>query len=53
MRDKIEQELEHLEKAGIITPVLFANWAAPLVPYIMMPDGSICICGDCQQTSKR
>ena len=49
MRGKVEQELEHLEKQGIIKPVDFSNWAAPIVP-VLRKDGSVCICGDYKLT---
>jgi len=45
MKEKVEAELEHLYKQGIIEPVQFSNWAAPIVP-VLKPDGSIYICGD-------
>ena len=44
-QNKIEQELEHLENDGIIEPVQFADWAAPIVP-VMKPDRSVPIPGD-------
>ena len=28
----VEKVLEHLQKSGIITPVQFSKWAAPIVP---------------------
>lgn len=32
LREKIEQDLERLEKAGTIEPVQFSEWATPIVP---------------------
>ena len=32
MRTKVEKELERLTKEGIIEPVQYAEWAAPIVP---------------------
>ena len=46
------RELDHLTHAGhagIIQPVEFADWAAPIVP-VVQTNGSICICGDYQVT---
>ena len=45
LKSNIEQELERLEKAGVITPVQFSDWAAPIVP-VVKSDGSVRICGD-------
>ena len=42
---KVELELERLEKAGVIEPVEFSEWATPIVP-IVKRDGSIQVCGD-------
>ena len=33
-RGQVDEELEHLEREGIITPVQFADWAAPIVPVV-------------------
>ena len=49
---KIEQELERLENDGIIEPVQFADWAAPIVP-VMKPDRSVSTCGDYKVTINR
>ncbi len=45
MRAPLEQELERLEREGIISPVQFSEWAAPIVP-VVKSDGSVCVCGD-------
>ena len=42
---KVEQELDRLERDGIIQPVELSEWAAPIVP-VVRTDRSICICGD-------
>ena len=43
LREKVEQELA---KGGLIEPVQFADWAAPIMP-VMKKDGmSLRICGD-------
>ena len=44
LREKVEQELSRLQEHGIIEPVRFADWAAPVVP-VMKSDGKIRICG--------
>ena len=49
MRDRVEAELERLEREGIIQPVQFANWAAPIVP-VLKNDKSVRICGDFKLT---
>ena len=41
----MEAELERLENEGVIEPVQFSNWAAPIVP-VVKHDGSVRICGD-------
>ena len=49
LRDKVNAELDRLTNAGIIQPVEFANWAAPIVP-VVKTDGSIRVCGDYKVT---
>ena len=51
MRDKVNQELERLQQQGIIEPVQFSEWAAPIVS-VLKSDGTIRICGDYQLTVK-
>ena len=34
MRGKVEEELERLMSEGIIKPVQFDDWAAPIVPVV-------------------
>ena len=48
LRQKVEEELERLEKEGIICPRDFAEWAALIV--VTTPDGSVRICGDYKVT---
>jgi hypothetical protein len=43
--EKIEQELDHLQNCGIIEPVEFSEWAAPIV-LVVKGDGSIRVCGN-------
>ena len=52
LRDKVTRELERLEKASIIEPVEFMDWAAPVVP-VMKKDRSIRLCGDYKLTVNR
>ena len=49
LRGKVEQALERLEKDGVIEPVEFSEWAAPIVP-VIKKDGSIRLCGDYKTT---
>ena len=45
LREMVEKELDRLLNEGIIEPVQFSDWAAPIVP-IVKEDGRIRICGD-------
>ena len=45
LKPKVEAELTRLENLGIISPVKFSKWAAPIVP-VLKKDGSLRICGD-------
>lgn len=49
LRGKVDAELQRLQKAGVISPVQFSDWAAPIVP-VLKQDGSIRICGDFKVT---
>ena len=49
LRQKVEAELDRLEKQGVIKPVQFSEWAAPIVPVIKR-DGTVRICGDYKLT---
>ena len=49
LRDKVVQELERLEQSGVIEPVQFSEWAAPIVP-VVKQDTSVRICGDFKMT---
>ena len=52
LRGRVEQELERLEKTGIIEAIKFSDWATPVVP-LVKGDGSIRICGDYKVTINR
>ena len=49
LRSKIVKELERLQHDGVIKPVQFADWAAPIVP-VPKKDGSVRLCGDFKLT---
>ena len=52
LRRPVEQEWERLHNSGVIEPVEFADWAAPIVP-VPKADGSVCICRDYKVTVNR
>ena len=39
-KEKVEAELDRLQSLGIISPVQFSRWAAPIVP-VAKQDGSV------------
>ena len=45
LRGKVERELERLHSQGVIKPIQFSDWAAPVVP-VIKGDGSVRLCGD-------
>ena len=49
LSEKIERKLDRLQKEGIIEPITFSEWAAPIVP-VSKQDGSVRICGDYKLT---
>ena len=51
LRDKVSDELDNLQAKGVIVPVKFSSWAAPVVP-VIKHDGNVRLCGDYQQFSK-
>ncbi|KAL5491807.1 hypothetical protein EMCRGX_G017171 [Ephydatia muelleri] len=52
LRQRIEAELDRLEKEGIIEAVRFSDWAAPII-LVVKRDGSVRICGDFKLTVNR
>lgn len=46
MKKKVGEELERLVNDGIIEPVQFAEWAAPVVPVLKQDKKTLCLCGD-------
>ena len=49
LQQKVQAELERLEKQGVIKSAQFSDWAALIVPVIKR-DGTVCICGDYKLT---
>ena len=45
MQAKVEAELDRLQKEGVIRPVTYSDWAAPIVP-VLKSSGDLRICGD-------
>ena len=45
IREKVERELDRLQANGVIKPVQFSDWAAPIIP-VVKKDRSVCIGGD-------
>ena len=52
LREKVEVELERLEKEGIIRKRQFSEWAAPIVP-VLKDDGTVRVCGDYKVTANQ
>ena len=52
MREKVDAELDRLQKEGIISPIQNSPWAAPIVP-VLKPDQSVRICGDYRLTANK
>ena len=50
MRGKAEEELHRLVQEGILEPIQYADWAAPIVPVWKNDKESIRVCGDFKLT---
>ena len=46
----MEQELDRLVSEGILDPVTFSEWAAPIVPVLKADKKTLRICGDFKKT---
>lgn len=49
LRPRVEEELDRLQKEGVISPVKFSEWATPIVP-LPKANGKVRICGDYKVT---
>ena len=49
LKDGIEREFDKLQSVGIIEPIVFSEWAAPIIAD-PKKDSSIRICGDYKVT---
>ena len=49
LREKIEQDLDRLEKAETFQPIQHSEWATPVVP-VFKQDGTVRVCGDYKLT---
>ncbi|XP_018359976.1 PREDICTED: uncharacterized protein LOC108759161 [Trachymyrmex cornetzi] len=49
LRDKVDEELEKMEKSGVISRIETSEWASPLV-VVSKPNGAIRITGDFKRT---
>ncbi|GFO27254.1 Pol polyprotein [Plakobranchus ocellatus] len=49
LKKKVEQELDNLERQGIISSVKSSDWATPIVP-VLKANGDVRLCGDYKTT---
>ena len=52
IRPKVEEELDRLQKAGVIEPIEYSDWATPVVP-VLKNDGGVRLCGDYKLTANQ
>ena len=50
MHSKVEEELHRLVQEGILEPIQYADWAAPIVPVWKKDKESVRVCGDFKLT---
>ena len=50
MQALVDKELDRLLEEGVIEPVQFADWAAPIIPVLKSDKASVRICGDFKLT---
>ena len=53
MKTLVDEELVRLEREGVIEPVQYAEWEAPIVPVLKADKKSVRICGDFKLTVNR
>ena len=53
LRELVDKELDHLVEEGILEPVTYAEWAAPIVPVLKPDKKTVRICGDFKKTINR
>ena len=46
----VNEEIDRLVQQGILTPVTFSDWVAPIVPVLKSDKKSVKICGDFKRT---
>ena len=53
LRELVDKELDRLVEEGILEPVTYAEWAAPIVPVLKPDKKTVRICGDFKKTINR
>ena len=51
LRQKVEEELDRLVAEGILEPIEYSDWAAPIVAVVKSDKKSVRICGDFRMTA--
>lgn len=49
LKEKVEEEIDRLEKQGIIEKVTYSKWGTPVVP-VVKPNGNVRLCADYRST---